>query len=158
MLLGVLFVLLAGTAVRAQAIDAGSMFRVFLTDGQAVPSFGESAVVGDRVIFTMIVGDGSIRTTMQLVSLPVAAVDLFRTARYAESMRAARYAATHGEAHERDARQSGAAWLGDHCGDCEVVHGKRRALASRLLERKNEVAAVWHRRGNGVIEGREGLI
>jgi hypothetical protein len=98
MLLGVLFVLLADTAVRAQAVDAGSMFRVFLTDGQAVPSFGESAVVGDRVIFTMIVGDGSIRTTMQLVSLPVAAVDLFRTARYAESMRAARYAATHGEA------------------------------------------------------------
>jgi hypothetical protein len=98
MLLGVLFVLLAGTAVRAQAIDAGSMFRVFLNDGQAVPSFGESAVVGDRVIFTIIVGDGSIRTTMQLVSLPVTAVDLFRTARYAESMRAARYAATHGEA------------------------------------------------------------
>jgi hypothetical protein len=98
MLPGVLLVLLAGTAVRAQAIDAGSMFRVFLNDGQAVPSFGESAVVGDRVIFTIIVGDGSIRTTMQLVSLPVTAVDLFRTARYAESMRAARYAATHGEA------------------------------------------------------------
>jgi hypothetical protein len=94
---GILVVLLTATA-RAQAIDAGSMFRVFLTDGQAVPSFGESAVVGDRVIFTIIVGDGSIRTTMQLVSLPVTAVDLFRTARYAESMRAARYAATHGEA------------------------------------------------------------
>ena len=91
-------VLLASTTAGAQPIDAGSMFRVFLTDGQAVPSYGESAVVGDRVIFTIIVGDGSIRTTMQLVSLPVTAVDLFRTARYAESMRAARYAATSGEA------------------------------------------------------------
>ena len=96
--LGVLLILLASTTAGAQAIDAGSMFRVFLTDGQAVPSYGESAVVGDRVIFTIIVGDGSIRTTMQLVSLPVTAVDLFRTARYAESMRAARYAATSGEA------------------------------------------------------------
>ena len=96
--IGIVAVLLAGAAPRGQAVDAGSMFRVFLTDGQALPSFGESAVVGDRVIFTIIVGDGGVRTTMQLVSLPVTAVDLFRTARYAESMRAARYAATSGEA------------------------------------------------------------
>ena len=74
------------------------MFRVFLNDGQAIPAFGESAVVGDRVIFTLVVGDGGAKTAMQLVSLPVSTVDVARTARYAESMRAARYAATRGEA------------------------------------------------------------
>ena len=96
--------IIAGAAPRGQAvkgdsqpIDAASMFRVFLTDGQAIPSFGESAVVGDRVIFTIIVGDGA-RTAMQLVSLPASTVDVARTARYAEAMRAARYAATNGEA------------------------------------------------------------
>ena len=97
--------IIAGAAPRGQAvkgdpqpIDAASMFRVFLTDGQAIPSFGESAVVGDRVIFTIIVGDGGARTAMQLVSLPASTVDVARTARYAEAMRAARYAATNGEA------------------------------------------------------------
>ena len=105
--LAIAFIVLmvAGAAPRGQAvkgdsqpIDAASMFRVFLTDGQAIPSFGESAVVGDRVIFTIIVGDGGARTTMQLVSLPASTVDVARTARYAEAMRAARYAATNGEA------------------------------------------------------------
>jgi len=104
--LAIAFIVLmvAGAAPRGQAvkgdsqpIDAASMFRVFLTDGQAIPSFGESAVVGDRVIFTIIVGDGA-RTAMQLVSLPASTVDVARTARYAEAMRAARYAATNGEA------------------------------------------------------------
>ncbi len=97
--------MVAGAAPRGQAvksdpqpIDAASMFRVFLADGQAIPSFGESAVVGDRVIFTIIVGDGGTRTTMQLVSLSASTVDVARTARYAEAMRAARYAATNGEA------------------------------------------------------------
>ena len=105
--LAIAFIVLmvAGAAPRGQAvkgdsqpIDAASMFRVFLTDGQAIPSFGESAVVGDRVIFTIIVGDGGARTAMQLVSLPASTVDVARTARYAEAMRAARYAATNGEA------------------------------------------------------------
>lgn len=81
-----------------QSIDAGALFRVFLNDGQAIPAFGESAVVGDRVVFTLVVGDGGAKTAMQLVSLPVSTVDVARTARYAESMRAARYAATRGEA------------------------------------------------------------
>jgi hypothetical protein len=103
--IGFVLLMLAGAAPRGQGgvagskpIDAGSMFRVFLTDGQAIPSFGESAVVGDRVIFSIVVGDGGPQTTMQLVSLPATTVDLPRTARYAEAMRAARYAATHGEA------------------------------------------------------------
>ena len=83
--LAIAFIVLmvAGAAPRGQAvkgdsqpIDAASMFRVFLTDGQAIPSFGESAVVGDRVIFTIIVGDGGARTAMQLVSLPASTVDV----------------------------------------------------------------------------------
>ena len=39
----------------AQVGDAGSIFRVFLSDGRAIPSYGESAVVGDRLVFTLLV-------------------------------------------------------------------------------------------------------
>ena len=96
--IGIAVILLTAAVPQGPAIDAASMFRVFLMTGEALPSFGESAVVGDRVVFTIVVGDGSAKTALQLVSLPVATVDVSRTARYAESMRAARYAATHGEA------------------------------------------------------------
>ena len=96
--IGIAVILVTAAVPQGQSIDAASMFRVFLMTGEALPSFGESAVVGDRVVFTIVVGDGGAKTALQLVSLPVATVDVSRTARYAESMRAARYAATHGEA------------------------------------------------------------
>jgi hypothetical protein len=99
LLASIVLVLSAVAAPQAQqAVDMMSLFRVFLKDGQALPSFGESAVVGDRVVYTAVIGDGGAKTTLQLVSLAVDQVDLLRTARYAESMRAALYAATYGEA------------------------------------------------------------
>ena len=86
----------AGTAF-AQTVDAGAVFRVFLKTGQALPSYGESAVVGDRVVFTLLVGSADARATTQLMSLPADRVDLARTRRYADAMRARHYAQTRGE-------------------------------------------------------------
>jgi hypothetical protein len=82
----------------AQAGDAGSIFRVFLSDGRAIPSYGESAVVGDRVVFTLLVAATAGPPALQLMSLPLPSVDLQRTQRYATSLRASHYAATRGEA------------------------------------------------------------
>ena len=74
------------------------MFRVFLKTGDALPSYGEAAIAGDRVVFTLIVG-----------TAPQAqrdAVDQFAGRRasiwtapngYANALRAAHYAATRGE-------------------------------------------------------------
>jgi len=84
-------------AARAQAIDAGAVFRVFLKNGQALPSYGESAIVGDRIVFTLLVGAADAHPTVQLMSLPADRVDLVRTRRYADAMRARHYAATRGE-------------------------------------------------------------
>jgi hypothetical protein len=84
-------------ATGRQAIDAGAVFRVFLKNGQALPSYGESAIVGDRIVFTLLVGAGDARPTVQLMSLPADRVDLVRTRRYADAMRARHYAATRGE-------------------------------------------------------------
>ena len=93
-----LLIVLAGAATsRAQAIDSGAIFRVFLKSGSALPSYGESAIVDDRVVFTLIVGAAEAQTSVQLMSLPADRVDLVRTRRYAEAMRARHYAATRGE-------------------------------------------------------------
>lgn len=92
-----LCLLTATSAARTGFQDAGTIFRVFLTNGQALPSFGEAANVGDRLVFTLLVGPSVEQGTLQLVSLPLDVVDLDRTAAYAIAMRSARYAATRGE-------------------------------------------------------------
>ncbi len=82
----------------AQVVTPGATHRVFLTDGRALPSYGESIQVDDRLIFTLLVSGTAGRNELQLMSLPASAVDLERTTRYAAGMRAAHYAATRGEA------------------------------------------------------------
>ena len=87
-----------GDRVRAwQPGDPGPTFRVFLTTGQALPIYGEAAILDDRVVFMLMVGDGSFRTRYQVMSLPVASVDVARTQQYSHAVRAIRYAATRGE-------------------------------------------------------------
>ena len=80
----------------AQTIDSGSIFRIFLKDGAALPSYGDYAVVGDRLVFALAIGQDT--SQVQVMSLPASSVDLDRTARYARSVRAAHYARTRGEA------------------------------------------------------------
>lgn len=79
-------------AVPASAQNA-PLFRLFLNNGTIVSCLGEYARVGDRVVFTMPVGDGS-----QLMSLSENVVDWARTEQYTASLRAARYADSRGEA------------------------------------------------------------
>lgn len=98
--IGFLLIVAASTLAAAQAtqaIDPGAVFRVFLKSGQALPSYGESAIIGDRVVFSLLVGAIEARPTIQLMSLPADRVDLQRTRRYADAMRARHYAATRGE-------------------------------------------------------------
>jgi hypothetical protein len=88
---------LSSAAVAQSPIDPGAIYRVFLQNGQALPAYGESARVGDRVVFTLVVSPTADTPALELVSLPAAAVDLDRTFAYAIAVRAARYAATRGE-------------------------------------------------------------
>ena len=89
--------LMSGAGLVAQEPDTGPVMRVFLKDGQALPSFGESAQTADRIVFTLVVGDPGGTPQLQLVSLPLGLVDMDRTVRYGEAVRAARYATTRGE-------------------------------------------------------------
>jgi hypothetical protein len=95
--LAVLFGCAAPAAVLAQAAEP-LLYRVFLSDGTGLASFGEWARVEDRVVFSMPLGVAAGPSDLHLVSLPVQRIDMARTERYAESVRAAHYAANRGEA------------------------------------------------------------
>jgi len=86
----------AAAPAGAQTIDQGVIYRVFLHDGRALPSYGEYALTADRIVFVLPIGDPAAKVDLQLISLPLTAVDLARTTRYTESMRARRYADTRG--------------------------------------------------------------
>jgi hypothetical protein len=74
-----------------------AIFRIFLTNGTAVASYGEYARVGDRVIFSMPLGAVTADPRLHLVNLPAGLVDWPTTEEYAESARYARFVATRAE-------------------------------------------------------------
>jgi hypothetical protein len=74
------------------------LFRVFLSDGRVLSSYGEWARLHDRVIFSMPTQLSRDPVELHLVSIPSQRVDWPRTESYAESVRAAAYAETRGEA------------------------------------------------------------
>jgi hypothetical protein len=80
------------------AADDTPLFRVFLKDGTTIASYGEFARVDDRVVLSLPLGESAGKPNLRLVSVPAGQVDWARTERYRDSVRAARYAATRGEA------------------------------------------------------------
>jgi hypothetical protein len=85
----------ATTAAAATATAADpALFRIFLKDGTALVSYGEFARVGDRVVFTLPLGDDR----QQLATVGAGEVDWVRTDGYTYAVRAGHYAATQGEA------------------------------------------------------------
>ena len=74
------------------------LFRVFLSDGRVLSSYGEWARLDDRVIFSMPTQLSRDPVELHLVTIPAQRVDWPRTEQYAASVRAAAYAATRGDA------------------------------------------------------------
>lgn len=88
---------LFSTSVFAQVPASRVLFRVFLTDGRVLSSYGEWARIDDRVVFSMPTQLTRDPMQLQLINIPAKSVDWPRTERYAESVRAASYAATRGD-------------------------------------------------------------
>lgn len=74
-----------------------SLYRIFLLDGTTLTSYGEFARVSDRVVFSIPIGNPIPEPTLQLISIAQESVDWDRTDKYAEAVRARRYAETRGE-------------------------------------------------------------
>jgi hypothetical protein len=85
-------------AATAQPAASRILFRVFLSDGRVLSSYGEWARLDDRVIFSMPTQLSRDPVELHLISIPSQRVDWPRTESYAESVRAAAYAASRGDA------------------------------------------------------------
>jgi hypothetical protein len=122
-------------ATPAVSTDPSILFRVFLKDGTSIASIGELARVGDRVVFALPLS----ATRQPAASLAAGQVDFERTERYANAVRATRYAATRGEADF--AAMSGL--VARTLSDIAVTPGRAAQLA--LAERARRTLANWPR-------------
>ena len=85
-------------AAPAAARDGSApSYRIFLTDGTALVSFGEFARANGRIVFTMPIGSPADPDVLRVVTLPDTVVDWDRTDRYADAVRHQHYASTRGE-------------------------------------------------------------
>jgi hypothetical protein len=93
-----LLAVLVPSPIFAQAPASRVLFRVFLSDGRVLSSYGEWSRLDDRVIFSMPTQLSREPIELHLVTIPSQRVDWPRTEQYAESVRAAAYAASRGDA------------------------------------------------------------
>ena len=85
-----------GALLSAEALTP-IFYRLYLTEGDTLVSYGDYVRVGDRVVFSMPLTANLLDRQTQLVSLPATAVDWAATDRYAESARFDHYARNRGE-------------------------------------------------------------
>ena len=73
------------------------VFRIFLHDGRVLSSYGEPAEVESDLVFVVSQGVKGGLEAHDLITVPVAKVNMERTLEYAAALRSARYGATRGE-------------------------------------------------------------
>lgn len=129
------FFILLPSAARAAA--EATLFRLFLTDGTSLVSFGEYARIDDRVIFSMPVGGPVDDPRLFVVSLAATRVDWDRTERYSSSARYDWYAATRGEADFARMSTDVARVLN------EVATSGDRRSALAMAENARRTLATW---------------
>jgi hypothetical protein len=128
----------AARADSDSALPEATLFRVFLTNGTSVVSYGELARVDDRVVFSMPVG-GSVREPrLHPVTLAASLVDWARTERYAASARYQQYA-VRAEADYQRLTDAVAVVLN------EVALSTNRERALSLAEQARRTLADWPR-------------
>ena len=119
--------------------DGATIFRVFLTDGTSLVSYGEPARVGDRVVFSMPTAANLENPPLHLVNLAAGTVDWARTERYADSARAAKYYAGRAEADYAALTDQVAAAL------TAVASATEPAARLAIVEKARRTLADWPR-------------
>lgn len=133
----VVWALAAPSTAVAQAAAPPPFYRIFLVDGGTVTSYGEYARVGDRLVFSLPLGDSGGAPALHLATLPADKVDWAATERYREALRAESYAATRGgEDFARMTNQVAAA-----LNDIALAPNPSEKLA--LAERARRTLAEW---------------
>jgi hypothetical protein len=132
------FVLASLLAPRAAAAAEPVFFRLFLTDGSSLVSYGEFARINDRVIFSVVSG-GGVEPRLQVATLPASKVDWPRTDRHAASTRYQWYARTRGEEDFLQLSNEVASVLN------QVVQTRDRARALEAAQAARNTLADWPR-------------
>ena len=132
-------ILCVAGAARAHAADDGLLFRVFLTDGSSLVTYGEFARVGDQVVLSVPVGGTQKDPRLQAVSLTASRVDWDKTERHAASTRYQRYVATRAEADYQLLTEAVAAVLNN------IAQSTDRASALAAAERARQMLNEWPR-------------
>lgn len=123
----------------AQAATGSTLFRLFLTDGSAIVSFGEFARLDDRVIFSMPIGGTVEQPRLHVVTLPSSRVDWARTDRYSNAARSQWFAETRGEEEFQQLSTDVARVLNE----VALMPDRRRGL--EIAERARKALADWPR-------------
>lgn len=127
------FLAFATTARAQNAPPQATLYRIFLTDGSTLVSYGEYARVSDRVVLSLPLGGTPASPRLQLLSIPATSVDWDRTDAYADAARAARFAATRGPDEYALLQQAVARALSD----IAVTTNADRKLAMAIEARQN---------------------
>ncbi len=141
------FLLVVSAVVPASAADEPSAvyYRIFLTDGTSLASYGEFARVADRVVFSMPVGASGAdpAATLQLVSIPADKIDWNATDQYAEAARAEHFSKTRGEVEYQALSADVANALND------IALTNSPVLKLQTAERARQRLAEWSRSSYG---------
>ena len=133
------------TVAGAAASDP-MLFRLFLTDGTSLVSYGEFARVDDRVVFSL--ASGSVEEPrLQVATLPASSIDWSRTDRHAASTRYQWYASTRGEEDFLHLSNTVASVLN------QVVQTSDRGRALEVAQQARATLAEWPREHFGYRQG-----
>jgi len=122
----------------AAGADA-ALFRIHLTDGTSIVSFGEYARINDQVVFSMPVGGSSDAPQLQVVSLAAANVDWEQTETDAAATRYQQYVATRAEDDYQVLNSEVARVLND------IALSTDRQQALTMAEQARRTLAAWPR-------------
>lgn len=121
----------------ASASAAVPLYRIVLTDGQTLASYGEWTRVGEAVVFSLYLGEHGGTPRLHLATLDAARVDWSATAREREAVHAAAYAARRGEADYAEMTREVTAHLN------AIVQVEDRAAQLRHAEAARRLLAEW---------------
>ena len=123
----------------AHAADEATLFRVFLTDGSSIVTYGEFARVADQVVLSVPVGGTVQDPRLQAVTLAASRVDWEKTDRYAASTRYQRYVSTRAEADFQQLTDEVASVLSS------IAQSTDRSSALASAERARRLLLDWPR-------------
>ena len=141
---------------RAQSSAPLPLYRIVLADGSSVDAYGEWVRVGDRVVFSLALDLQRDPPLLHLSSVPADQVDFVATERYRETLRAATYAATRGDADFDQLSADIATLLAEAAETTDVA--RKIALAEQARTRLREWPARHYGYRNDEVKQIQALV